>query len=87
MAGSYRKLNNGKLELCVSLGFDIKGKRIRKFKNVKAKNIKEVELLLAEFVTNVSKNKYSKATKLTIKEFYDLWIEDYGKNSLRKKRS
>ncbi|MEN8907466.1 MAG: hypothetical protein ABF289_16040 [Clostridiales bacterium] len=35
--GSFRKLKNEELELNVSLGFDVKGKRIRKFKTVPQK--------------------------------------------------
>lgn len=85
MAGSYRKLKNGKWELCVSLGFDIRGKRIRKFKNVEAKNKSEVEVMLAEFVTECTKGNYSKAGVLTLKEFFELWMEDYAERGLRKK--
>ena len=54
MAGC-RKLKNGKWELCVSLGFDIKGRRVRRCKNVEAKNKTEAELMLAEFIVQCKK--------------------------------
>jgi integrase len=85
MAGSYRKLKNGKWELCVNLGTDLKGKRIRKTKNVVAKNKTEVEKLLAEFVTKCSKANYNNSGNLTLREFYELWLKDYAEQSLRKK--
>lgn len=85
MAGGLRKLKNGKWELSFSTGFDIKGKRIRKYKNVEAKDKNEAGRLLAEFVTEVSKKDYSAGGSLSLKEYYNLWIKDYAEKGLRKK--
>jgi hypothetical protein len=85
MAGTYRQLKNGKWELCVSLGFDIKGKRIRNYKVVEAKKKKDVEKLLAEFIIESKNANYNKLGNLTLKDFYELWLKDYAINNLRKK--
>ncbi|MEN8907839.1 MAG: site-specific integrase [Clostridiales bacterium] len=85
MAGSYRKLKNGKWELCVSLGFDsLTGKRIRKFKTIEATGKRAVEKILADFVLeNQSSKDYN--VNITVKEFSELWINDYVKKNLKKK--
>jgi integrase len=84
MAGTYRQKGDG-WELCVSMGTDIKGKRIRKYKYVKADKIKEVEALLAEFVSECKSFDYSAGDRLTIEEFGQLWLKDYVAVNLRQR--
>ncbi|MEN8904578.1 MAG: site-specific integrase [Clostridiales bacterium] len=85
MAGTYRKISNKKWELCINIGYDLNGKRIRKYKYIEAKGKREVEELLAEFVSECRKINYSKYGNIKLNEFFPLWMKDYAESSLRKK--
>lgn len=84
MAGTYRKLKNGKWEICVSLGFELDGKRIRKYKHVEAAGTREVEKLLADMISEYGKADYSKGSNLTVKEFSVLWMKDHVRKNLKR---
>lgn len=85
MAGTKRLLDNGKWELCASIGSDITGKRIRKYKYVDASGPREAGVLLAEFVAECMRADYSDGENLTLKEYVELWKKDYVEKQLRKK--
>jgi integrase len=85
MAGNYRRLKNGKWELSVRMGTDlITGNRIRKYKYVEAQGVREVQKLLAEFITECEKGSYEN-TKMKVKDFIYLWMKDYVEKNLKKK--
>jgi len=54
-------------------------------KNVKAKNDREAERLLAAFVTDVDKGDFERPSKVTFKEFSKRFIKDYGEIELAPK--
>lgn len=85
MAGNYRKLDNGKWELSMSLGTDIRGKRIRKYKYVDGSGPREIEKLLAEFVAECTKADYDSGERMTLKDYSGLWMKDYVDKHLRGK--
>jgi integrase len=83
MAGTYRLLKSGKWELAVRLGTDLSGKPIRRYKYVEASGPREVEKILAEFVTECTRTDYESGSRMTLKEFSDLYMRDYGETNLR----
>jgi integrase len=85
MAGTYRKISDAKWELCINIGYDINGKRIRKYKYISANGVREVEKALAEFVSENEKINFSKYENIKLKEFFPLWLRDYAEPGLRKK--
>lgn len=85
MAGTYRQLKNGKWELAVSLGKDLRGKRIRKYKYVEASGKREAEKLLAKFVAECTRGDYSEGERMPLKDYAELWMKDYAEKNLRKK--
>jgi len=84
MAGTYRKLKNGKWELCISLGADIMGKRIRKYKYVDASSVREVKKLLAIFFSECDRG-YNEGERIDLNTFSKLWLKDYAEKNLRGK--
>jgi len=85
MAGSLWKTGKNKWKLCVSLGYDITGKRVRKYKKVTAEKKKDAEKLLAEFITECEKYNVTKYESTLFKNFYFIWMRDYAEKRLRKK--
>lgn len=85
LAGTCRQLKNGKWELAVSLGTDLKGKRIRKYKYVEASGKREAEKLLAEFVAECTRGDYSEGERMLLKDYAQLWLKDYAEKQLKKK--
>ena len=53
MAGSIQKRGKESWLLSYHVGYDSKGKRIRKTRTVQAKNKTESEKLLAKFIENI----------------------------------
>lgn len=84
MKGSMQKRGN-KWFLTVSLGFDTKGKRIRKTKTIEAKDEKEAAVKLNEFIQELEKGTSLDAHKLSLQEFLEIWLKDYAEKTLRKK--
>lgn len=85
MAGSIQKRGNNKYLLTVSLGRGAKGKRLRYTQTIEAKNDKEAEKKLAEFLVSVEKGTYIEPSKLTFFDFVQRWVRDYAKNTLAPK--
>jgi integrase len=85
MAGTKRKLKNGKYELCVSNGTKLDGKRDRKYKYVEASGDREADKLLAAFVAECDRGDYDQGEKMLLKDYSALWMADYVEKHLRGK--
>ena len=75
---SYEDLGNGKYRLFAELGYDAKGKRIRKSKTVKASGVRELNRLLQAFDMEVSSNANIEPGRLSFNAFVDRWKENYA---------
>ena len=84
MAGSLEKRGKDSWRLVVSCGIDAKGQQIKVTKTVKTSSKRHAEKLLAEFVTAVEKGQFI-ATDLTLKDFVERWLKEYGENHLAPK--
>lgn len=73
MAGSIQKRGKESWLLSYHVGYDSKGKRIRKTRTVQAKNKTEAEKLLAKFIVEVDAGKHITPTKTTFGEYVHLW--------------
>lgn len=85
MAGSYRQLKNGKWELTVHIGYDMVGKRIRKYKIVDASGPREAEKLLALFVSEQGRIDVHDKDRVKLSEFIDYWFERYAEKNMKEK--
>jgi len=79
MAGSIQERGNGRYFLTVSNGFDSKGKRIRKTRTVKAKNITEARRLLADFVAEINQGQYVAPSHTKLKDYVPIWKNEQVK--------
>ena len=84
MAGSLEKRGKDSWRLVVSCGIDAKGQQIKVTKTVKTSSKRHAEKLLAEFVTAVEKGQFI-ATDLTLRDFVERWLKEYGENHLAPK--
>lgn len=71
--------------LFVSDGYGEGGKRQRYTRTVKAKNRKEAEKLLAQFVTEVEAGQLIDNKKITLQVFTDKWLTEYAEKNLAPK--
>lgn len=79
---SFEDLGGGKYRLYAELGYDAKGKRIRRSKTVKATGPRQLAKLLTDFDLEVSNNAHIDPTKLTFGVFVDKWRENYAEPEL-----
>ncbi|MEH7493593.1 tyrosine-type recombinase/integrase [Neobacillus niacini] len=75
---NIEKRGKNSFRLNVIIGYDANGVPIRERKTVKAKNKTEAKLILAEFETEIHQGKYVKTSSLTLRKFYDDWLEKYA---------
>lgn len=78
MAGTIVDLGNNKWELRVSLGYDTKGKQVRKTKRISARSKTAAQKELAKFYVEVTNRPVIKGDKITFGNFVDLWIERHA---------
>lgn len=81
MAGSIEKRGENIYRLVVSGGKNLDGSRARKTKTIHG-TLKEAEIALAEFVTQVNHGLVPEAKHLTFEEFYHIWAKNYGEKEL-----
>lgn len=81
MAGSIEKRGENIYRLVVSGGKNLDGSRARKTKTIHG-TLKEVEIALAEFVTQVNHGLVPEGKHLTFEEFYHIWAKNYGEKEL-----
>lgn len=80
---SFTSLGNDKYKIFVELGYDEKGKRIRKTKTVTAKSDRALKKLITEFEIEVDKSKDSLQTEnITFDHFVKRWMDIYVRVSL-----
>jgi integrase len=77
MNGSIRKRGEKSWELTIDLGRDEKGKRLRKFANVKGTKA-EAQRKLREILASVDKGLPVDISRITIGEFLQRWLKDYA---------
>jgi integrase len=85
LVGHIEKRGPNKYRLTASGGFDSNGKRIRHRRTVTAKNDKEAEKLLAQFITELEGGDYYEPSKLTVKGFIEKWLLEYAEANLAPK--
>ncbi|GGB42549.1 site-specific integrase [Lentibacillus populi] len=73
MAGSVQDRGNGSYLLTYHIGYDAKGKRIRKTRTVKAKNPSEAKKKLAAFVTEVETGEYIAPSHSKFGDYVEVW--------------
>lgn len=79
---SCKVLKIGKFRLLVELGYDAKGKRIRRTKTVEATGPRQAAKLLAAYEVEVDNGVHINPERLTFTEFVDKWKENYVGTSL-----
>ena len=75
---SYKDMRNGKFKLYVELGYDAKGKRIRRTKTVAASGPRQAAKLLAAYEVEIFNSVHIDPAKLSFSEFVDRWRENYA---------
>lgn len=73
MAGHVQDRGNGSYLLVYHIGYDAKGKRIRKTRTVKAKNKSEAEKKLAAFVTEIELGEYVAPSHTRLTDYVKVW--------------
>lgn len=73
MAGSIQDRGNGSYLLVYHLGYDSKGKRIRKTRTIKAKNPTEAKKKLAAFVTEIETGQYVAPSHTKFADYVNIW--------------
>ncbi len=79
---SFKDVGNGKFRLFVELGYDAKGRRIRKTRTVAATGPRQAAKLLAAYEVEVNNSVHIDPERLTFTEFVDKWKENYLGTSL-----
>ncbi|MGE7545024.1 tyrosine-type recombinase/integrase [Sporosarcina newyorkensis] len=79
---SYKDMGNGKFKLYVELGYDAKGKRIRRTKTVAATGPRQAAKLLSAYEVEVYNSVHIDPAKLSFGEFVDRWRENYATTNL-----
>lgn len=81
--GNIRQRKDGSWEARYSLGVDANGKQIRK--SIYGKSRQEVSKRLTKILNEINMNVYIDPSKLTIREWIEIWLKDYKKNSVSPK--
>lgn len=79
---SFVELGKNKFKLFVELGYDEKGKRIRRTKTVEANGKREADKLLKKFENEVLDTLHLNFTNISFVEFSDKWLETYAEMEL-----
>lgn len=82
---SIEKRGKDSFRLIVEVGYDAKGKRVKRTKTVKAKGIREAEKELVKFQTEVEAGEYIAPDKMSFDAFLEVWREKYGQKHLEVK--
>lgn len=82
---SIEKRGKDSYRLIVEVGYDAKGKRVKRTKTIKAKGIREAEKELVKFQTEVEAGEYIAPEKMSFEAFLELWREKYGDKHLEAK--
>ncbi|MFZ7120735.1 MAG: tyrosine-type recombinase/integrase [Eubacteriaceae bacterium] len=82
MAGSIQNLGNGKYRIFVSAGTGSGGKRKRYTKTITASSDLKAEKELAKFVASVDSQNFVEPSKITLEQFINKWMQDYGEKNL-----
>ncbi|AYC28688.1 tyrosine-type recombinase/integrase [Paenisporosarcina cavernae] len=77
---SYKEVSPGKYKLYVELGYDAKGKRIRKTKTVEA-GAREVKKLLSAFEQEVYNSQHLEVEKMSFLAFAEIWKTSFAKRN------
>ena len=82
MAGSIEKRKGDSYRLVKCVGYNLKGKPIKKTKTVHCKSMKEAKIELAKFVADCEKGLYIEGISLKFEDFVEIWKRDYGEKEL-----
>lgn len=82
---SIEDRGNGSYRLIVELGYDGKGKRLRRTKTVKCKGIRDARKELAKFQVEVESGEYIKPENVHFAKFVEDWREKYAEKHLSNK--
>lgn len=84
MAGYVYERNDrkGKYVLVYPMGYDVKGKQLRKRKTVTAKNKREAEKMLHSWATEIEAGNYIDPSNMSFSTLVDRWKEIYAKKNL-----
>jgi integrase len=77
LAGNIIDMGNGKYRLRVSNGFDLNGKRKYYNKTVSCVSKREAEKELARFITSIEGGCTYSASKTTLNEYSQMWLQTY----------
>lgn len=77
LAGNIIDMGNGKYRLRVSNGFDLNGKRKYYNKTVSCASKREAEKELARFITSIEGGCTYSASKTTLNEYSQMWLQTY----------
>lgn len=79
MPAKIQKRGEGKYRLTVYQGRDAQGKQIIRTKTVSATSDRDANKQYALFVAEVEKGLYATSGKMTLREYYDYYTENYAK--------
>lgn len=79
MAGHIQERGNNSYLLTYHIGYDSRGKRIRKTRTVKAKNSSEAKKKLAAFVTEIEAGEYVAPSHSKFGDFVEVWKKQANK--------
>ncbi|MEC5422071.1 site-specific integrase [Virgibacillus sp. C22-A2] len=82
---SFSDIGKGKYKLFVELGYDNKGKRIRKTKTVNASGVREAQRKLSEFETEVYSKTHIDTKETPFSAFVELWKTNYGYSKIERR--
>ena len=82
MAGSIEKRKGDSYRLVKCVGYNLKGKPIKKTKTIHCKSMKEAKIKLAKFVTEVQNGLVIDGKALRFSEFTEIWKRDYASKEL-----
>lgn len=80
--GSVQRLAKGKYKLTISQGFDVNGKRIRRYKTVEADGKRQAEQMLREFEKELEMEALAKGEVMKFGIFVEHWRRDYAEAHL-----
>jgi len=80
MQGSVRRRSKGSWEVCLDVGTDATGKRIRHFESVKGTK-KAAQQRLAELLVSIEQGSYVKPKRISLGEWLNEWLNGYVKTN------
>lgn len=80
---SYIDRGNNKYEIRISLGYDAKGRQIRKTKNITAKTKRELKLAISQFESYIYSSDYKEITDMRFTDFVERWKANYANRELK----